>query len=574
MINYSFTKSVFDILLISSFKCLFLFILITELELKCIKIAYEKAKQQTLDSNLNNQEQQQQSLDASSILNLNYNDTETLIRLTSKSDNNNNETGLDEARTTALDLAQRVEQSSTSLIDTNEIKNLKHYRIFYSYLFVFINFVCLIYLSVKFGICMKQTNFLKNDFSFHLKNDSMMTSNQNLFFFLILSIEFAFIFIEFFVSLFNFLCFNRFIKSCFIKFILMINNNNNQQQQQDSENKKSSQNKNLTRLIGLSYPERWYILFAFLMLLISSITNIAVPYFFGLVVDAAQKFSDLTEMNKYILYMFGIFLFGSLASGIRSWLFELAGQRVVARLRNGVFNAIIRQDIKFFDENRTGELTSRLSSDTQVLQNAVTLNVSMLARYTIQILGSIIFMFTLEAKLTGLLLGVVPIVSLMTVHYGRLLRKMRKEFQDELAKSNIIAEETISSMRTVRSFAAEDKLSNDYNKNIHKSFLIGKKLAIAQGGFMAFVGLLSAGSLALILWYGGKLVHDKKITTGLLASFLMYTLQVAAAFAFITSLYGDFMQVLEFFLWFFTSAPSLKTRCRGYRFGRYERASK
>lgn len=68
-------------------------------------------------------------------------------------------------------------------------------------------------------------------------------------------------------------------------------------------------------------------------------------------------------------------------------------------------------------------------------------------------------------------------------------------------------------------------------------------MAIAQGGFMGFVGVLSAGALALILWYGGKLVHDQKITTGLLASFLMYTLQVAMAFAFITSLYGDFMQV-------------------------------
>jgi ABC-type multidrug transport system fused ATPase/permease subunit len=102
--------------------------------------------------------------------------------------------------------------------------------------------------------------------------------------------------------------------------------------------------------------------------------------------------------------MFAVFVIGSIAGGIRSWLFEFSGQRVVARLRQQVFSAIIKQDIKFFDTNRTGELTSRLSSDTQVLQNAVTQNFSILVRYLIQILGSVILMFTLEASLTGNLL--------------------------------------------------------------------------------------------------------------------------------------------------------------------------
>jgi ABC-type multidrug transport system fused ATPase/permease subunit len=87
-------------------------------------------------------------------------------------------------------------------------------------------------------------------------------------------------------------------------------------------------------------------------------------------------------------------------------------------------------------------------------------------------------------------------------------------------------------------------VSTAYSTNINKSFELGKKLAIALGGFMGFVGLLSAAALALILWYGGKLVHDGKITTGVLAAFLMYTLQVAMAFAFLTSIYGDFMQAL------------------------------
>ncbi len=244
---------------------------------------------------------------------------------------------------------------------------------------------------------------------------------------------------------------------------------------------------NVKRLLSLSYPERYIIFTAFLTLILASATTIVIPFFFGSVIDAATNFTDLAKMNQYIIYMFLIYLGGSLAGGIRSWLFELAGQRVVARLRLDVFTAIIKQDIEFFDTNRTGELTSRISSDTQVLQNAVTANLSMLARYLIQILGSILFMFSLEPSLTGLLLAIVPVVSLSTVQYGRYLKKLRKEFQDALASSSVIAEESISSARTVRSFGAEGKMRGSYKKNIDTSYKIGIRLAVATGGFMVSV---------------------------------------------------------------------------------------
>lgn len=97
-------------------------------------------------------------------------------------------------------------------------------------------------------------------------------------------------------------------------------------------------------------------------------------------------------------------------------------------------------------------------------------------------------------------MAIVPVVSLSTVQYGRYLKVLRKTFQDKLALSNVIAEETISSARTVRSFAAEKKTGKAYEENINKSLKIGKKLAVATGGFMGFVGTLTAGSLTLVLW--------------------------------------------------------------------------
>lgn len=122
-------------------------------------------------------------------------------------------------------------------------------------------------------------------------------------------------------------------------------------------------------------------------------------------------------------------------------------RRVVYRLRRDIFNAIIKQEIGFFDDNRTGELTNRLSSDTQVLQNAVTINISMLLRFILQIFGSLVVMFYLEVTLTLVLMVVVPVIVLIAKQYGSLVQKLRKKFQDELAGAGTTAEESISNIR-------------------------------------------------------------------------------------------------------------------------------
>jgi ABC-type multidrug transport system fused ATPase/permease subunit len=122
-------------------------------------------------------------------------------------------------------------------------------------------------------------------------------------------------------------------------------------------------------------------------------------------------------------------------------------RRVVYRLRQNIFDSIIKQEVGFFDENRTGELTNRLSSDTQVLQNAVTVNISMLIRFLLQILGSLVVMFYLEVTLTLVLMVVVPVIILITKQYGSIVQKLRKKFQDELAGAGTTAEESISNIR-------------------------------------------------------------------------------------------------------------------------------
>ena len=133
-----------------------------------------------------------------------------------------------------------------------------------------------------------------------------------------------------------------------------------------------------------------------------------------------------------------IYAMGAIASFFRSWAFTLAGQRLVARVRTILFESIVSQEVAFFDVTRTGELTNRLASDTQVIQNACTVNLSMLARYTVQIFGSIAIMLGVSWRLTLVLLSVVPAVAIGAVAYGRKVKVIRKEFQDRLADASTV----------------------------------------------------------------------------------------------------------------------------------------
>ncbi|EGD74247.1 ABC transporter B family protein [Salpingoeca rosetta] len=311
------------------------------------------------------------------------------------------------------------------------------------------------------------------------------------------------------------------------------------------ESKKKPRKINMKRLVTLAKPELPLLACGTASLLISSGSQIAAPLFFAKVVDAASNHEHgMRDLNRSVLILGGVYLIGAIAAFTRSWFFTWAGQRLVARVRKLVFASIVRQDISFFDKTRTGELTNRLASDTAVIQNACTVNISMLLRYIVQIVGSLALMFALSWKLTLVLLSVVPPVAIGAVWYGSKVKKLRKTFQDELAKASACAEETISSMRTVRSFSNENRSSSEYSGSINTSYGIGKKLALVQGGFAGITGAFAQLAILLVLWYGGTLVYHDHITTGVLSGFLLYTLQVAMAFAFLSSLYGDFMQAL------------------------------
>eukprot|EP01102_Stenamoeba_stenopodia_P019688 TRINITY_DN7491_c0_g1_i1.p1 TRINITY_DN7491_c0_g1~~TRINITY_DN7491_c0_g1_i1.p1 ORF type:complete len:771 (+),score=133.32 TRINITY_DN7491_c0_g1_i1:235-2547(+) len=309
----------------------------------------------------------------------------------------------------------------------------------------------------------------------------------------------------------------------------------------DGNAKPKKRHSSIGRVLSLALPEKWLLLWGMIALLVGSLADLAMPYYFGQILQAVTLISTDSKANltSAVTSLTFIFLVGSVADFVRSWLLTLAGQRLVARLRKEVFKAISIQEVAFFDATRTGELTNRLSSDTAVLQNSITDNISTTLQYSVQIVGAIVLLFVTSARLTLIMISVVPIVTIGAVFYGRYLEKLGTEFQDELAKASATAEECISNMRTVRSFSREKHAQEQYDVKVERSFAVGRKNAIATGGFTGALTFITQGAIALVVYEGGIEVIKGQMTVGSLTSFLLYTLTIAMAVGSFAAIFGD-----------------------------------
>jgi ATP-binding cassette subfamily B protein len=297
------------------------------------------------------------------------------------------------------------------------------------------------------------------------------------------------------------------------------------------------------RLMGLARPELPSLVAGTFFLALSSTASLLFPREIGRIVDSATSpGKGLQSLDRTALLLLAIAGVQAAASASRFALFTIAGERVVTKLRADLFARLMEQDIAFFDETKTGELTNRLSSDTTVLQNTVSVNISMGLRFVVSILGGVGFLLVTSPRLTLLMLAIVPPVALGAVAYGRRVRKLSRDVQDSLARGSDVAEEALSGIRTVRAFAAEPHEVKRYSAAVFGSFDLARKRAITAAAFMGVASFAAFGAAAAVLWYGGRLVADGTLTTGGLTSFLVYTLFVAFALGGLSDLWADFMK--------------------------------
>lgn len=298
------------------------------------------------------------------------------------------------------------------------------------------------------------------------------------------------------------------------------------------------------RLLQLARPEARMLSIATLFLALGSATTLIYPQAVRAIIDQALTTKDMSAVNRWAGIILAVFVLQAASSGLRYFMFTLAGERTVLRLREQLYAHILEQEVAFFDFNKTGELMSRLSADCSVLQNAVSVNISMALRNLAGAAGGLVLLILTSPKLAALVLLVIPPVAAFAGAYGRRIRNFSKTSQDALADASTVAEETISNVRTVRFFAQERFETTRYSEALARSLEAARARILQIGWFMGFTSVFGYAAVAAVLWFGGRMVVSGAMTVGDLTQFLLYLMGVAFSVASLGSLWGDFMSAL------------------------------
>lgn len=302
--------------------------------------------------------------------------------------------------------------------------------------------------------------------------------------------------------------------------------------------------RDLLRLLSYARPYRVRLAIALLSLIVASGLGLASPKVVGLLIDAAFGQHDLHKLNILVLLLVGLFAVQAAFSFLRTYLLSYTGERIVADLRTQLYNHLTSLTVSFFSNRRVGELTSRLTSDVTVVQTVTTGSITEFLRSSLLLVGGVTIIFITNPRLSLLMLAIVPVVIVSAHLYGRYVRRLSTDVQDRLAEANSVLEETLSAIRIVQSFVREEYERVRYRERIQESLKLAVKRAVASGGFIAFIILVVYSGIAIVLWYGSRLVVAGQMTQGDLIAFVLYTFFVGGAVGGMTELYGQFNQAI------------------------------
>ncbi len=300
----------------------------------------------------------------------------------------------------------------------------------------------------------------------------------------------------------------------------------------------------LARLAPLVRPYTSRLVIAFLFLVVAAAAGLVFPAVLRYLLDAAFELKDRGALNRIALGLLGVFAVQGVANFVQVFLLSSSTERIVATLREQTFAHLIRLSPAFFTERRTGELTSRLSSDLALLQSLLSTWISELSRQTLFLIGGIAMMFVTNPRLTLTTLAVVPMVVVAAFTFGRALRKASTSVQDRIGEAMGMADESFGSIRTVQSFTREGIETQRFSALLHDLVGVAVSRARIRALFFGVVGFVAFGSVAAVLWQGGAQVVEGKLTAGTLVAFLFYALFVAAAVGTLASLFGNFQEAI------------------------------
>ena len=301
----------------------------------------------------------------------------------------------------------------------------------------------------------------------------------------------------------------------------------------------------LRRLLTFMRPYRKHFAIAMVGVIVSSGLGLVFPRIMGSLVDSAlQPGADTSKLDTFALLLLGIFFVQGAFSYLRIYFLSATGEGVVADLRSHVYQHIMTLPVKFFDSRKTGEITSRLTSDVSVVQATVSSALAAAISQAITLIGGLALMFVASVTLSAAVLSFLPVAIVAAAIFGRKLRRISTDYQDKVADANASAEEAITANRVVKWFTAEETEIRRYVGKVQESYRVALRRARLRALFSPFVQFVGFGTIALVMWIGGRQVLAGSLTAGELVTFLLYTLTVAGAIGAFTGLYGQLQEAL------------------------------
>ena len=297
--------------------------------------------------------------------------------------------------------------------------------------------------------------------------------------------------------------------------------------------------KPLRALIPFIKPYTGTLVIALLALLVSSAALLAMPMAVRNVIDHGFSAADAAHVDRYflvlMLFAIAIGFFGAARAYFVNWL----GERVVADLRSRVFDHVVMMDPAFFERTRIGEVLSRLTADTTLIQSISGVNLSIVLRSSIQLVGGLALLAWTNIQLMGTLILIFPLVVVPIILIGRWLRQLSRASQDRIADASGQAAEILGNAQTVQAFTAEKLESERFSDSIERSFVTAVRRIRVRALMTTVASSAVFGALIFVLWLGAKQVLEGNISGGELGQFVLYAMLVGVATGGLSEVWGD-----------------------------------
>jgi ATP-binding cassette subfamily B protein len=299
-------------------------------------------------------------------------------------------------------------------------------------------------------------------------------------------------------------------------------------------------------------PYRARIALAFILLCLGSGTILLVPLAFRDLIDfgfgdraqASVGLLGALSLNAHFIVLFGMAVVWALAVAARYYTVSWVGERATADLRSAVYARVLSQSPQFFETLQTGEVLSRLTGDTTLIQTVVGSSISMGLRSLFQFIGGMIMLAVTSLYLFSLNLGLMALLTLPILAIGRKVRKLSRESQDRIADASALAGEILNAMPTVQAYTQEPQEARRFAARTETSFVTAIKRTRVRSALTALIITAVMGTIIFVLWIGARQVHDGLMTGGQLASFVLYAALVAGGVGTMAEVWGDVMRAV------------------------------